>query len=89
VLEDDGSVVIVVAHVDPGVPNWLDTAGHTVGLMPQRWVEAERGATPTATLVPFDDLDAELGPDVHRITREARREQLRLRKIGVDRRFPV
>ena len=51
VVEDDGSVVIVVAHRDPGVPNWLDTAGHTVGLMPQRWVEADSSPTPSATLV--------------------------------------
>jgi len=88
-LEHDGSVVVVVAHVDPGVPNWLDTSGHTVGLMPQRWVEAETGSTPSATLVALGELDAELGPEVRRITKEQRREQLRLRKIGVDRRFPV
>ena len=25
----------------PGHPNWLDTGGHTAGLMPQRWVEAD------------------------------------------------
>ena len=89
VMEDDGSVVIVVAHRDPGVPNWLDTAGHTVGLMPQRWVEADSSPTPSATLVPFDDLHTELGPGVRRITDEERREQLRSRKIGVDRRFPM
>ena len=29
-LEPDGSVRFVVAHRDPGVPNWLDTAGHRV-----------------------------------------------------------
>ena len=30
-LEPDGSVRFVVAHRDPGVPNWLDTAGHRAG----------------------------------------------------------
>ena len=49
VLEDDGSVVIVVSHRDPGIPNWLDTGGHTTGLMPQRWVEADESRTPTTT----------------------------------------
>jgi hypothetical protein len=30
-LEADGSFRIVIAHSDPGVPNWLDTEGHTRG----------------------------------------------------------
>ena len=38
VLEDDGSVRWVVAHEDPGVPNWLDTAGHQRGTVGVRWV---------------------------------------------------
>ncbi len=38
VLEPDGSARFVVAHRDPGVPNWLDTAGHRRGTMGVRWV---------------------------------------------------
>ncbi len=34
----DGSVRCVVAHRDPGVPNWLDTAGHARGTVGVRWV---------------------------------------------------
>jgi hypothetical protein len=37
-LEDDGSVRFVVAHHDPGMPNWLDTAGHDRGTVGVRWV---------------------------------------------------
>jgi uncharacterized protein DUF1214 len=37
-LESDGSVRFVVAHSDPGVPNWLDTAGHRRGTIGVRWV---------------------------------------------------
>ena len=40
VLQEDGSVRIVVAGRDPGVPNWLDTAGHTRGGLALRWVGA-------------------------------------------------
>jgi hypothetical protein len=36
--EADGSVRCVVAHTDPGVPNWLDTAGHRRGTIGVRWV---------------------------------------------------
>ena len=87
-VEDDGSVVIVVSHHDPEVPNWLNTAGHTSGLMPQRWVEGDDAPTPEAELVKFADLPEVLA-GVRRITPEARREQLRRRKAGVDKRFPV
>ena len=35
--EADGSWRIVVAATDPGVPNWLSTAGHTQGRLWFRW----------------------------------------------------
>jgi hypothetical protein len=34
----DGSVRLVVAHDDPGEPNWLDTAGHRRTILGVRWV---------------------------------------------------
>lgn len=34
----DGSVRCVVAHRDPGVPNWLDLAGHRRAVLGVRWV---------------------------------------------------
>ncbi len=37
-VETDGSVRFVVARNDPGVPNWLDTAGHRRGTIGVRWV---------------------------------------------------
>lgn len=37
-VEADGSVRCVIAHRDPGVPNWLDTAGHRRGTVGVRWV---------------------------------------------------
>lgn len=38
VLETDGSARFVVARRDPGVPNWLDTAGHSRGTVGVRSV---------------------------------------------------
>ncbi|MDE0700274.1 MAG: DUF1214 domain-containing protein [Acidimicrobiaceae bacterium] len=43
----DGSVRIVVAHEDPGVPNWLDTAGHPSGSLSLRWFRSD-APLPTA-----------------------------------------
>ena len=36
--EDDGSFRLVVAHEDPGVPNWLDTEGRAQGQIYWRYV---------------------------------------------------
>lgn len=43
--EPDGSVKVVVSHTDPGVPNWIETAGHRMGTMCWRWIGAERHPT--------------------------------------------
>ena len=37
-MEPDKRVRLVVAHRDPGVANWLDTAGHKRGTVGVRWV---------------------------------------------------
>jgi hypothetical protein len=47
--EADGSWRLVVAAKDPGVPNWLSTAGHTRGVVFFRWfLASETPATPVA-----------------------------------------
>jgi hypothetical protein len=56
-LEPDGSVRVVVAHRDPGVPNWLDTAGHRRGTVGVRWVgPAVDDVLPSTRVVPFVSL---------------------------------
>jgi hypothetical protein len=87
VFNPDGTVVVVLAHEDPGVPNWLDLAGYTSGLLNQRWVESRETPLPEAHLVRFADLEHELPEGTPRISAEWRREQLWSRKIGIDRRF--
>jgi hypothetical protein len=57
VLAPDGSFRVVVAHRDPGVPNWLATAGHREGLVFCRWLQAESPPDqPTSRVVPVDSL---------------------------------
>jgi hypothetical protein len=55
-LRDDGSFRLVVAHQDPGVDNWLDTAGHDHGTMCVRWVRADSHPEPICRVVKFSDL---------------------------------
>lgn len=44
--EQDGSVLVVVAHQDPGKGNWIDTCGHFEGTMCWRWYRLEKGKAP-------------------------------------------
>ena len=56
-LEPDGSVRFVIAHRDPGVPNWLDTAGHRRGTVGVRWVGPDViDVLPSTRVVPLSSL---------------------------------
>jgi hypothetical protein len=56
-LEEDGSVRFVIAHRDPGVPNWLDTAGHRRGTVGVRWVGPDViDVLPSTRVVTVDSL---------------------------------
>jgi hypothetical protein len=57
VLEDDGSFRIVLAHEDPGVPNWIDTEGRQVGLIFCRFMLPESDiVTPQIEVVAFSEV---------------------------------
>ncbi len=44
VKEQNGRVQIVVAHSNPGWPNWIDTCQHSEGTMCLRWYRLRNGA---------------------------------------------
>ena len=55
-LEPDGQFRIVLAHRDPGVPNWLDTEERPFGLVFWRFMLPEETIQPiSAQVVPFED----------------------------------
>lgn len=58
-VADDGSVTMVLAHRDPGHPNWLETAGHDNGTMCLRWVGADEHVHPETRVCEFEDLATE------------------------------
>jgi len=53
---EDGLVRFVVAHQDPGLPNWIDTAGHRFGFLTFRWLETEDVAIPKIEKVSLQTL---------------------------------
>jgi hypothetical protein len=57
VAGDDGVVRVVIAHRDPGVPNWLTTEGRPFGLVFWRYMLPEGPIdTPRAEVVPVGSL---------------------------------
>jgi hypothetical protein len=56
VADAKGHVRIVVAHRDPGVPNWLETAGHKRGGLALRWVGAKEVPEAQTQVVPLASL---------------------------------
>ncbi len=54
--DPDGGVTAVIAHEDPGHPNWLSTSGHRLGHFAMRWIRASEHIDPTTRLVKLADL---------------------------------
>jgi hypothetical protein len=58
-LEPDGTYRIVIAHQDPGVPNWLDCEGHHTGTIFWRFLLPETDPTRTeCEVLPIGDVAA-------------------------------
>ena len=57
VTDTDGAVRLIVAHEDPGLPNWITTAGHEQGTMCFRWVRAEAHPVPRTRVVKLAELE--------------------------------
>lgn len=92
VPDADGVLRLVIAHRDPGVPNWLDTGGHREGFMAPRWAYSEtppqeRWPRISAVKVPWDEIRQHLPGETPVTTPQQRREQIALRQRHVQRRF--
>ena len=86
-VDPDGTVRAVIAHQDPGVANWLDTAGHSAGPVILRCVRTETAPIPTTRVVSFSEVAASLPAETRRVTPEERRETIAARRLAVSRRF--
>jgi len=76
----DGKLRIVVSAKDPGVKNWLDTAGYPRGVVQGRWTGCDSQPIPEVRVVKLADVAASLPPDTARVTPEERREIIRERR---------
>jgi hypothetical protein len=87
VADDDGVVRVVVAHEDPGVANWLDTAGHSAGPVILRCVRTETAPVPATRVLPFAEVAAALPPGTRRVTPAERAAVIAARRLAVSKRF--
>lgn len=83
-IDSDGSFRAVVAMVDPGVHNWLDTGGYDTGIVQFRWNRADTHPVPTITKVRIADLKRHLPHDTPACTPEERDLLLRRRREGAQ-----
>ena len=86
-VDSDGLVRVVICPRDPGIANWLDTAGHSNGSMILRCVRTDTAPVPRARVVKFDDVAATLPADTKTITAVERAAVISARRRAVHERF--
>ncbi len=85
-VDADGVVRYVVSAKDPGVPNWLDTAGYQSGAIQGRWAECSANPVPTVHKVAFADVRKSLPAETPVITPDQREQIVRERRSEVQQR---
>jgi hypothetical protein len=86
-IDSDGILRVVVSSQDPGVANWLDTAGHSNGAMILRCVRTVTAPTPNVRVVKVADISGSLPTDTARVSPEERSAIVAARRRAVHERF--
>lgn len=86
-VDDDGRVRVVLAHRDPGVPNWLDGEGRDGGLLTYRWFWSATQPLPTGRVVPVDEVRALLPADTPVVDATARAATVAARRAHIAWRY--
>ena len=81
-IDGDGKFRAVISAQDPGVPNWLDTAGYQKGEILGRWKDAASNPNPKVSKVGFADVRRHLPADTPVVTAAVRDAAIRLRRKG-------
>lgn len=87
VLDSDGMFRGVIAHRDPGVPNWIDPEGHESGTIGIRYLFPDRVYQPTLRTVPAATVRDALPNDTRIVSVDERRRILERRRRAVQLRY--
>lgn len=82
-LDKDGVLRVVVSARDPGVPNWLDTAGHPQGVIQGRWTQCNENPVPSVKKVKLADVRKNLPPETGKVTPKQREDIIRDRRAAL------
>jgi hypothetical protein len=91
--DSDGTLTYVICRNDPGIANWIDTAGHAEGWFMLRWQDLSENTAAAdlvvrdARIVKRSELDRVLGSNVARLSPSERRARLDGRAIDYARRL--
>ena len=87
-VDADGRVRYVISLRDPGVQNWLDTAGWTEGSLCARWTHCTEYPTGIAArLIRLDELDRHLPADTPKVDPAERARAIAARQAAISRRY--
>ncbi len=82
----DGKLRIVISARDPGVRNWMDTAGYPRGLIQGRWMGCDTDPIPEVQKVKLKDVLKTLPAGVATVTPEERQKILSDRRAAYQER---
>jgi hypothetical protein len=88
-IDSDGKYRVVIAHADPGVPNWLDTAGREQGIVQYRYIWTEDNPRPSIRRVKLSEVRSVLPRGTPVISTTARRQAIARRQAHLRRREPT
>ena len=86
-VDGDGRFRVVISQTDPGVPNWLDTAGRSNGLIQYRWAWTNNEPEPECRVVSLEELRSALPAATGSVTPAERAQAVRRRRAHVLRRY--
>ncbi|MEC7810136.1 MAG: hypothetical protein VYB07_03000 [Actinomycetota bacterium] len=81
-IDSDGVFRCLISARDPGVYNWLDTAGYSQLTIMGRWLHARDFPQPTIKVFPYEEIDRFIPENTSRVSLEERSEIIRNRNIA-------
>jgi hypothetical protein len=85
-IDNDGVLRIVVSAKDPGVPNWLDTAGYPTGVIQGRWFQCDSQPVPSIRKAALKEVRNSLPRNTKTITPAERERIVRERRAAYQER---
>ena len=82
--DSDGVFRCLISAKDPGVYNWLDTAGYSQLTIMGRWLHARDFPQPTIKVFPYEEIGKFLPEDTSKVSLEERSEIIRNRNVAAQ-----